>query len=459
MDGISTLVGLLVGAVIGALAMWAFATSRTRAGVASEAQARALLDAATKERERALAETRDERKARSAADQASAALEASLVERERAVAELRRQFDESRKQLADTFKATGAEVMRTNAEEFSKKADEQMSATLKPLKDQLAKNEQLVKELGEKREGDANRLSEQLRTIADLQTKTSAAATTLTSALKDTRQRGKWGEVGLGILLESSQLERGIHFTEQVSIEGEAGRLRPDVIVKLPGQRVIAIDSKFPLNAYMDSLAPEIDDIRRTQLRRDHASALKGHVQALAKKDYAAAIEGSLEFTVLYMPVESAVIAALETDPDLHQYAFDNRVLIVTPSTLFLMLRTVASNWSDQKLFEGATAIRDAAREMVTRVSTLAGHMNGTGSRLAAAVDSYNKMVASFDGRLVKQINEVASVTMQEQVKLDGELDSTVRTSRNAQLTGATDPPAPSPPLSLYEPRTESPEE
>ena len=462
MDGISMLVGLLVGAVIGALAMWAFAASRTRAGVASEAQARALLDAATKERERALAETRDERKARAAADQASAALEASLVERERAVVELRRQFDESRKQLADTFKATGAEVMRTNAEEFSKKADEQMSATLKPLKEQLAKNEQLVRELGEKREGDANKLSEQLRTIADLQTKTSAAATTLTSALKDTRQRGKWGEVGLGILLESSQLERGIHFIEQASIEGEAGRLRPDVIVKLPGQRVIAIDSKFPLNAYLESLALEIDDIRRAQLRRDHAAALKGHVQALAKKDYAGAIEGSLEFTVLYMPVESAVIAALETDPDLHQSAFDSRVLIVTPSTLFLMLRTVASNWSDQKLFEGATAIRDAAREMVTRVSTLAGHMNGTGSRLAAAVDSYNKMVASFDGRLVKQINEVASVTMQEPVKLDGELDSTVRTSRNAQLPAATDPPAPpspSPPLSLYEPRTPSPEE
>lgn len=430
------LVGLGLGAVGGAVGAIAFVAAKNRAA----------LDA--------------ERERRVAAEKDAVSLRATQGERERALIEMRQQVEESRRQLVEAFKATGADVLRANSAEFNKKADEQMNATLKPLKEQLAKNEQLVKELGEKREGDVNKLSEQLRTIAELQTKASTAANTLTSALKDTRQRGRWGEVGLGVLLESSQLERGIHFTEQASIEGEAGRLRPDVIVKLPGQRAIAIDSKFPLNAYMDSLAPDIDDIRRAQLRRDHAAALKGHVQALAKKDYAAAIEGSLEFTVLYMPVESAVIAALETDPDLHQSAFDSRVLIVTPSTLFLMLRTVASNWSDQKLFEGATAIRDAAREMVTRVGTLAGYMNATGSRLASAVENYNKMVASFDGRLVKQINEVASVTMQEQVKLDGELDSTVRTSRNAQLTGASDPPAPEPPsLSLYEPRTPSPGE
>ncbi len=436
MDGISMLVGLGLGAVGGAVGAIAFVAAKNRAA----------LDA--------------ERERRVAAEKDAVSLRATQGERERALIEMRQQVEESRRQLVEAFKATGADVLRANSAEFNKKADEQMNATLKPLKEQLAKNEQLVKELGEKREGDVNKLSEQLRTIAELQTKASTAANTLTSALKDTRQRGRWGEVGLGVLLESSQLERGIHFTEQASIEGEAGRLRPDVIVKLPGQRAIAIDSKFPLNAYMDSLAPDIDDIRRAQLRRDHAAALKGHVQALAKKDYAAAIEGSLEFTVLYMPVESAVIAALETDPDLHQSAFDSRVLIVTPSTLFLMLRTVASNWSDQKLFEGATAIRDAAREMVTRVGTLAGYMNATGSRLASAVENYNKMVASFDGRLVKQINEVASVTMQEQVKLDGELDSTVRTSRNAQLTGASDPPAPEPPsLSLYEPRTPSPGE
>ncbi len=459
MDGISILVGLLVGGVVGALAMWGYAASRTHADASSHAQAQALLDASNKERERAIAETREERKMRSAADQSAAALEASLFERERAVKELREQFELSRKQLADTFKATGAEVMRANSEEFSKKADEQMNATLKPLKEQLAKNEQLVKELGEKREGDATKLSEQLRAIAELQHKASAAADTLTSALKDTRQRGQWGEVGLGVLLEHSQLERGIHFTEQMSVEGEDGRLRPDVVVKLPGNRVIIIDSKVPLNAYLDALSPSIDDVRRAQLRAEHAAALKGHVQALAKREYASAIAGSLEFTVLYMPVESAVIAALESDPSLHQFAFDKKIVIVTPSTLFLMLRTVAANWSDQKLFEGATAIRDAARELVTRVGTVAGFMNATGSRLAAAVDNYNKMVASFDGRLVKQINEVASVTMQDPIKLDAELESSVRTSRNAQLAGLTDPPIPTPPVHLFEPRTQSPEE
>ncbi len=456
MDGFSILTGLFIGGVVGALAMWAFAASRANAGATSEAQARALLDAANKERERAIAEVREERKLRSAADQSAAALEASLFERERAVKELREQFEQSRTQLADTFKATGAEVMRANSQEFSKKADEQMSATLKPLKEQLAKNEQLVKELGEKREGDATKLSEQLRAIAELQNRASAAADTLTSALKDTRQRGQWGEVGLGVLLENSQLERGIHFTEQTSIDGEDGRLRPDVIVNLPGNRVIVIDSKVPLNSYLDALAPNIDDVRRAQLRLEHAAALKGHVQALAKREYASAVRGSLEFTVLYMPVESAVIAALETDPSLHQFAFDKKIVIVTPSTLFLMLRTVAANWSDQKLYEGATAIRDAARELVNRVGTVAGFMNATGSRLAAAVDNYNKMVASFDGRLVKQINEVAKVTMQDPVKIDGELDAAVRTSRNAQLTGATDPPIPTPPVHLFEPRTQS---
>ncbi|MSR29697.1 MAG: DNA recombination protein RmuC [Phycisphaerales bacterium] len=460
MDGISILVGMAVGVALGGAAGFAIASSRGRTGsVAQLAAAEARLAAAEAERERLLEAGRAERDRadaertqRGVAEQRVAAVQSGLAEREKAIAQLKQQVEESRQQLVDAFKATGADVLRVTTGEFLKHAAEQfagqsqlseqamearqkaMNEAIKPLSEHLAKSEQLVKELSEKREGDAKQLSEQLKTIAELQMKASSAAQTLGSALRNTSQRGKWGEVGLRTVVELAGLEKGVHFTEQVTIDGESGRLRPDMIVLLPGGRSIPIDSKVPLDAYLDSLAGGLDDARREELRTSHATALRKHVSALARKDYALALGQTLEFTVLYLPVESAFTASFEADPDLHEFAFKNRVLVATPSTLLCMLKTVAMSWSDEKLHESALEIRDAARELVKRTGTLVVHMNATGTKLGAAVIAFNDFVGSFDTRFVKTVNTIARMTTQSELVLDGSIDDYPKTAQAPQL-------------------------
>ena len=466
MDAISILLGIAVGAALGGAAGYAIALARGRSGSAAQlAAAAARLEAAESERERSIEGARAERDRadaertqRGVVEQRSAAFQASLAEREKSFAQLKLQVDESRLQLIEAFKATGADVLRATTGEFLKNASAQfagqtqlsekamearhaaMNEAIKPLSEQLVRSEQIAAELTQKREGDARQLTEQLKTIAELQMKASSAAQTLGSALRNTSQRGKWGEVGLRTVVELAGLVKGVHFNEQVSIETEAGRLRPDMIVLLPGGRSIAIDSKVPLDAYLDSLASGLEDARREELRAAHAAALKQHVRALASRDYAAAIEQPLEFTVMYMPVESACAAAFEADPQLHEFAFKNRVLVATPSILLSMLRTVAMNWSDAKMHECALEIRDAARELVKRTAMLVAHMNSTGHKLGAAVSAYNQFVASFDSRFVTKINEIAKLTTQSELELDEQRSEIPRLSSTAQADEPSTP-------------------
>lgn len=408
MDGVSILVGLVVGLAVGAGAV--FAAMRNRSGGG---------EAAAAERDRADAE----REARSQAEQRLAALQASMAERERAFVEQQRQFEESRRQLVEVFKATGTDVLRANSADFK-----QMSAeALRPLQEQVVKSELLVRELGQKREGDAKQLSEQLKQIADLQMKASSAAQTLGSALRDTRQRGKWGEVGLRTVVEMSGLKEGVHFDEQKSVDGEDGRVRPDMTVKLPGGRVIPIDSKVPLDAYLDSLQPDLDDARRKELREAHAAALSSHVRSLASKNYAKAVGGDIECTVLYMPLESAFLAAQEAKKDLFMEAMESRVFVACPGTLLPLLRTVAMNWGNADAEKSAREVRELAIELLDRTRTLAKHVGSTGTGLARALEGYNAMVGSLESRFLPALNRVAEIAKVSPVEIEAPIDAIPR--------------------------------
>ncbi len=468
MDGMSWWVAMIVGGVIGAVGAafvlflrsratsQALATAaeasraeadaaraevlllRSQLGVAqqAEAAAKATLGAVqqqvTELREEVDAERRradQESDSRSRAQQDLRALEERLVERERSLTELRATVEQSRVALTETFKATGSDVLRQATEQFLRQAKEQfegqrslgrqelearqqaIDATLAPLREQLVKNEQLVKELGEKREGDTKALGEQLRQISELQQRASSAAQTLSSALRDNRQRGQWGEVSLRNLAEMAGLVANVDFNEQSSVEGDAGNLlRPDMTVRLPGGRFVPIDAKVPMSAYLDSLDPALSDPERLARRATHAQALRNHVRTLASRRYADALGGGVEVTVLFVPLESGLISALEEDGTIFNEALDKRVIITTASTLLALLRTCALQWQQAKLNENARRIGDSARELLARIQVFAEHLEKVGKGLEAATKGYNSAVGSFNARLLPGARDTAEL-------------------------------------------------
>jgi DNA recombination protein RmuC len=357
------------------------------------------------------------------------AMQKLLAERERSIAELKTVVEQSKASLTETFKATGADVLKQTAEQLLRQAKEQfeghqklsqqelearqkaIDATLAPLKEQLAKNEQLVKELGEKREGDAKALGEQLKQIAELQHKASSAASTLSSALRNNTQRGRWGEVSLRNIAELAGLVENVDFNEQESVSDDQGnRLRPDMTVRLPGERFVPIDAKVPMTSYLDSLDQSLSDAERAGRRAAHAQAMRSHVRALSSREYAKALGEGVEITVLFVPFESGLIAALEEDSTLYQEAMDLGVIICTSSTLLALLRTCALQWRQAKLNENARKIGDSAKELLVRISTFAEHLEKVGKGLENATKGYNSAVASFNSRLLPGARDTAEL-------------------------------------------------
>jgi DNA recombination protein RmuC len=392
---------------------------------ANEARVRELEVSAANERKRAEDAVREHGTVQTKLGR----LETQLGERERALEELRLTVERSKQQLTETFKATGADVLKSTAESLLKQAKEQfeghkqlsqqdletrhkaVESLVAPLKEQLEKQEKLVQSLGEKREGDAKALAEQLKHIADLQIQASNAANTLSGAMRDNRQRGQWGEVSLRNVVEMAGMTAHVDFVEQTSIEGDEGaRLRPDMVVRLPGERSVPIDAKVPMNAYFDSIDPKNSDSERSARRAAHASALRSHVKVLGSRDYAAAIGGTAELTVLFIPVESALISALEYDGNLFKEALDARIVITTPSTLLAFLRVCALQWKQAQFNENAMRIGESAQELLGRIQTLSEHLAKVGKGLDTASKAFNDAVGSYNSRLLPKARETSEL-------------------------------------------------
>jgi DNA recombination protein RmuC len=437
MDSLSLISGLALGAVGGAIAGFLLGRSNAAAHAAGASagleQANRQLADAQRELERAragLAES--ERKAADAAarlTERERAHQQLLAERERALEELKAMQAQAREALREAFQATGAEVLKQAGEQLAAQAKRQfedqrkltqqeiderrkaIDATVTPLREQLVLQAEMVKQLDLKREGDAKALSEHLRMISELQQKASSAAQSLAGALRDNRQRGRWGEISLRNVVEMAGLSAHVDFSEQASLEGEDGRLRPDMTVNLPGGRQVPIDSKVPMNAYFDSLDAALPDSERAARRQAHVQALRTHVRTLGSRAYAKALDGEVDFTVLFVPVESALMAALEADPALYPEALENGVVIATPGTLLVLLRTFAMHWQQAALAENARLIGDRASELLDRIGKFAEHLQGVGKGLETAVKSYNQSVGSFNTRLLPGAKAAAELT------------------------------------------------
>lgn len=286
---------------------------------------------------------------------------------------------------------------------------------LAPLRETLGKLEARTGEIEKAREGAYRGLEEQIRllheTAVDLQDRT----TTLAAALRSGSARGRWGEVALRNIAELAGMSEHCDFLEQKTT---ADGKRPDMTVKLPGGRLIAVDAKAPLDAYLDA-AEAVDEKARDAALARHVSALRGHVRALAARDYASGLEGDVDLVVLFLPGDAFLSAAFSRDPDLQIEALRSRVLVAVPTTLVALLRTVAIYWQQRSMAENAEAIYRAAEELYARTAVFGEHLARTGKGLRDAVKAYNAAVGSFETRLLPMGRRLEDVKVAEQLKRD----------------------------------------
>jgi DNA recombination protein RmuC len=227
----------------------------------------------------------------------------------------------------------------------------------------------------------------------------SAEAAKLVNALRNApKARGRWGEQQLRNVLETCGLSEHCDFQTEVSIASEEGRLRPDVVVRVPGGQSLVIDSKVSLNAYQDAFG-SVDETERSAHLLAHSNAIRAHVNTLGAKAYWSQFPDAPDYVVMFIPGEHFLTAALEQDPTLWDYAFDKKVLLATPTNLIAIARTVAAVWRQERLAKEARQIGELGKELYERLAKAADDLRKVGSGLSTAVNNYNSFVASFEGR------------------------------------------------------------
>ncbi|MCK7661386.1 DNA recombination protein RmuC [Corynebacterium antarcticum] len=305
-----------------------------------------------------------------------------------------------------------AQLRADTAERTSAAAEQltgRVSTSLAPLQQAVVQLSQQVRALEQERVEAYAALSSQVQSMTRTSTMLSDRTGKLVTALRAPQVRGRWGEMQLERVVEMAGMVRYCDFDTQVSARGPEGPLRPDLVVRLSGGRTIIVDSKVPFSAYLDALDTEDPEEHAAHLRR-HAHQLRTHVNQLSSKNYSATFERTPEFTVLFVPADPFLDAALTTDPELLEHAFSRNIILATPTTLVALLRTVGLGWQQEAVNEQAAAIHRLGRQLYSRLNTMAEHYNKVGTALDRAVDAYNSTLGSLESRVMvtaRTLNEM----------------------------------------------------
>jgi len=292
---------------------------------------------------------------------------------------------------------------------------------LAPVQESLQSMRAKVDDLERDRQEQFGSLAEQLRRAHESDEALRATTESLASALRSGTTRGVWGETQLRRVVEAAGLTRYVDFDLQSTIATDAGVGRPDMIIRLPGDKAIAVDAKVPLDAYLEAsaipfTAQGAEAGRRRALLERHVKAVRAHIDALAKKAYWAGLSSSPEFVVCFVPSESLLAAALEEDPSLLDYAFGKRVALASPVNLWAVLKTVAYTWTQQDVTQEARALFDLGNQLYERLSGLAGHADDLRRAIERTVDSYNRFAGSLESRVLVTARKFPGI---DQTKLD----------------------------------------
>ena len=361
---------------------------------------------------------------------------------------------DARKQLESAFQALSAQALQANNKSFLdlaaqalgrfqqgaqgdlEKRQQAIQELVGPVRQSLEKLDGRILEIERTREGAYSALTSQVRTLAEGQTELRRETGNLVKALRQPAARGRWGELQLRRVVEMAGMIDHCDFVEQASVEGEEGRLRPDLIVRLPGGRNIVVDAKTPLTAYLEAVETQ-DDEARAQLLVDHARQVRDHMTKLGRKSYQDQFDSTPELVILFLPGEMFFSAALQQDPELIEFGVGEKVLPATPTTLIAMLRSIAYGWKQEALARNAQQISELGRELHERVSVMAGHWSRVGKNLGEAVGAYNKAVASLETRVLvstRKFRELEAVPDGREVPELEQVDLVPRTLQAAEL-------------------------
>lgn len=330
------------------------------------------------------------------------------------------------------------------AEAERTRSEGQVMTALSPVAQSLAAVQAKVAELEEQRAHQYGTLSEQLRSAVESEERLRSTAESLASALRSNSTRGVWGETQLRNVVQAAGLIERVDFDLQSSISSDAGQGRPDMVVHLPGGKSIAVDAKVPFSAYLEAstipaTASGEEAARRDLLVKQHVKALRAHVDALSAKTYWAGLDSSPELVIAFIPSESLVSSALEADPALMDYAFQKRVALASPVTLWSVLKTVAFSWQQDVVTTEAKALFDLSRELHGRLATMAGHVDKLGRSLRGSVMDYNRFVGSLERTVLPSARRLSVLDESTVLAAPAVVEEVPRDLTAPELTAALD--------------------
>ena len=432
----AVLLGVMIGWLLAARRHSARITGVEERAVAAEARA-------------ASAETRLEERTRSADERAA----------ERAA-----MAEQADQRIRETFQALSAEALRSNNESFLQLARTQMNelhrATtteldarrtsiaelVTPIREALAKVDGKLQQVEVEREGAYKALIQQVHAMAETQRELSNRTGGLVNALRSPHVRGRWGEIQLRRVCEMAGMLDHCDFIEQASVDTEDGRLRPDMIVRLPGGKVVIVDAKAPLQAYLDAVDTASDEGVREARLRDHARQVRDHIGKLSAKGYWGQFDQTPEFVVMFLPGETFFSAALQHDPGLIEHGVEQHVIPASPTTLIALLRSVAYGWQQERIARNAEEISTVGRDLYERLRVFAGHHADLRRALDKAVQSYNKSVGSLERNVLpkaRRFRELGATNAEALPEVE-EIEKVPRTLQAPDMimSGAEDPAA-----------------
>lgn len=356
-----------------------------------------------------------EAEARKAADLKLASLLAEQRARDDAHEAQIAQLRDAQTALTAQFREVGQAMLGEAQKAFLERAEQRfkqseetagqnLKALLSPVHERLQKYEEAVGKVEAERQNAFGLLHGQIAAMREGTERVSSEAAKLVNALRNApKARGRWGEQQLRNVLESCGLSEHADFQTEVSVaDGDGGRLRPDVVVKVPGGQSLVIDAKVSLNAYQDAFGA-VDESEKAVHLAAHAGAMKAHVNTLGAKSYWNQFDDTPDFVVMFVPGEHFLAAALDQDHELWDYAFERKVLLATPTNLIAIARTVAAVWRQEKLAGQAREIAALGKELYARMSVIGSHIARVGKNLDQATGAYNAFVGSFESQVLTQ--------------------------------------------------------